>query len=178
MRQLEDIEFHINGVSYRDLGSYMDNNEGVWWFCPKNDDDSWVRFLEISDPLIVFWVFAAIWVDHVEMPDNQGTKYLQKLDPNLLGVISKFKINYYPGFGDHSVLPDFFEDFNFGQYSQTLMDWDNPPEIRVDNTLVDYSEFMYDTHVFIKSEYYDQFMSDLHSLVNGILSAIEKRART
>ena len=144
---MEEIEYQ--GKVYVSIGSYLDNNDGIFYYFPENNDrifELWSNYFDGGSDLITFWSITYFYF-HADYDEDISPilfKYLHNQDE-----VKNFINKYYR---DEEFSPIFL-DFVYGQYYGKVVQPEN---------------FMFDSHVFIEKSSYDIFNNDILSISNKI----------
>jgi hypothetical protein len=108
----------INEIEFFSIGSYMDNNDGIWHYFPEsNDIDGWKGLFQNQSLLINLWVIGNINYELEEQNlDSFFTNELVNFIKNNKESLNNFVKKYFVDEG--IMLNEYFEDFVFGRFSQ------------------------------------------------------------
>lgn len=172
-------EFQISGPSFRYIGTYLDNQEGIEPYFPYQDypgtwEMAWTQFLMRADPNIILSVIAFIVADPFHELDKQD---LKKLDDSILTGLARIVDKYTDEYNDVALPWDkYFECFTFGRFGDYAVPKAEFPKVYFEGELWEQEKFddmfMSSRPVFIHSEYYHHFIEDLCDISLQILRAI------
>lgn len=116
MNEINKIK--INNVDFISLGSYLDNNDGISYYYPKNNDfNKWRNILNEESLIIKTWIIGNINYEFIQQ--KLDILFPEELIQNIrsnISIINAFVEKYFVDEGIH--LNDDFEDFIFGKFSE------------------------------------------------------------
>lgn len=116
MNEINKIK--INNLDFISLGSYLDNNDGIYSYYPTNNDfNEWRNILNKESLLIKTWVIGNINYEFIKQ--NLDILFPEELTQNIrsnISIINTFVEKYFVDEGIH--LNEDFEDFIFGKFSE------------------------------------------------------------
>ena len=114
----EIYKIYINDREFFSIGSYMDNNDGIYHYFPEsNDIDGWKGLFQNQSLLINLWVIGNINNELEEQNlDLFFTNELVNSIKNNKESLNNFVKKYFVDEG--IMLNEYFEDFVFGRFSQ------------------------------------------------------------
>lgn len=173
------LEIEIAGTSFRYIGRYLDNQQGIepyfpeWDYPETSEMSSWTQFLMSANPNIIFSVLAHTIGDPLR---EFNREYLQNLDKQIITTLRHLVDKYTDEYNDFATYWDeYFECFTFGRFGSYANPQLEFPEVYIDGQLLGPEEFddmFLSGPVFIRSEFYDQFIKDLRDASIQILKAI------
>lgn len=116
MNEINKIK--INNADFISLGSYLDNNDGISYYYPREIDfKEWRNILNEESILIKTWIIGNINYEFIQQ--NLDICFPEGLIQNIrsnISIINAFVEKYFVDEGIH--LNDDFEDFIFGKFSE------------------------------------------------------------
>jgi hypothetical protein len=116
MNEINKIK--INNVDFISIGSYLDNNDGISYYYPREIDfKEWRNILNEESLLIKTWIIGNINYEFIQQ--NLDICFPEGLIQNIrsnISIINAFVEKYFVDEGIH--LNDDFEDFIFGKFSE------------------------------------------------------------
>ena len=161
---MKPVEIKINNIDYTSIGDYMDNNNGIFFYCPDDTFENWIRFLETEQPIIILWLLSCLQDERQGMSNSFTKKIIELGGVELIIFLKKYCWE--------NILDEIFIDFIFGDYSN--YGEEEFPEIYYKGKLVGHEDFEFSNHVFIKASKYEEFLEEL----NDIISLIKKKLTT
>jgi hypothetical protein len=165
---MEQVKLTINGIEYTSIGTYMDNNDGIFHYLPDSEKEiDWINFFELQDSIILLWSLSYL---HNEFPDctavfGKVIKFIIQADENRLALF----LNKYCW---RNTLDVMFIDFIFGKYS-SYGDIKTFPSIIYNGILISKEEFEFGNHVFIESRRHNEFMGELDILKQLVIKNLK-----
>ncbi len=153
---MHPIVIKIENKDYTSIGTYLDNNSGIFYYLPEQSVDNWIQFFESQEPIILIWLLSAIY--YLEI-DSEFEKLIFESGGDQLILFLK---KYCP----ENILDEIFIDFIFGGYSN--YGEEEFPEIYYKDKLVVHEDFDFSNHVFIKTDNYEKFIEELNDIINLI----------
>jgi hypothetical protein len=161
---MKPVEIKINNIEYTSVGEYIDNNNGIFHYCPDDTIESWINFLKSEQPSIILWLLSCLQDDNLGM-SNSFTKIIIELGGEEL-------ITFLKKYCWENILNDIFVDFNFGPYSNNSSD-NVFPEIRFNDKIIEQEDFEFTRFIFIKSNKYSEFIKDLEKIINLLFAGFK-----
>lgn len=133
MNEINKIK--INNTIYISLGSFLDNNDGVYSYYPDtNDFNIWSNKLYNESLLIKTWIIGNIHYEFTQQNlDNLFPQEIIQNIKNNFSIIKTFVDKYFIDEGIH--LNEDFEDFIFGRLSEYGNNFDMKNEISKDEAI-------------------------------------------
>lgn len=160
------IRLDIQGVNYTSIGRYIDSQDGIVTYASTYENKKDFRlFLKSEEPIIILFTLGTY---KLYLKDQFASSF-QKEVINLGGdKIEAFLLKYYPDYE----LAEIFEDFNFGKYASHNQKTNELPELKYNGIIIPNEDFNFGDHVFIKSDSYSEFISELNEVKNEILKEL------
>jgi hypothetical protein len=155
---MKSIVIKINNIEYTSIGDYMDNNNGIFFYCPDDTFENWIKFLKTEQPIIILWLLSCLQDESQGMSNSFTKKIIELGGVELIIFLKKYCWK--------NILDDIFIDFIFGGYSD--YGEEDFPEIYYKSKLVEHENFEFSTHVFIETNNYEEFIEELNNLINLI----------
>jgi hypothetical protein len=140
----------------------MDNNDGIFFYCPDDTLDDWIKFLETEQPIIILWLLSCLQDENLEMSNSFNKRIIELGGVELIIFLKKYCWK--------NILDDIFIDFIFGSYSDHGEE--DFPEIYYKAKLVEQEVFEFSTHVFIRANKYEEFLKELNDIINLIMKKL------
>lgn len=153
---MHPIVIKIEKKDYTSIGTYLDNNSGIFYYLPEQSVDNWIQFFESQEPIIILWLLSGIY--YLEI-DSEFEKSITESGGDQLILFLK---KYCPD----NILDEIFIDFIFGGYSN--YGEEEFPEIYYEDKLVEHEDFDFSNHVFIQTDNYEKFIEELNDIINLI----------
>lgn len=145
------IEIEINKTRFVSIGTFMDNNDGIMYYWPENNE-SWQDFFSNEEPIILLWSISFLEWESFEWDEtlNKLHNFISK-NTSIISFLKKFCWK--------SNLEAMFIDFIFGEYS--LYGDKELPEIIHEGKLIESEYFDFENYVFIEKSQYEEFRKNL-----------------
>ena len=183
MKTNREFIISINKLEYKTLGFYTQNQDDVCFFYPTvNNKESWIKFYQESEPVVVLMHIGYEYFQFLLNKDNSNLEFI--IDKNL-DLFQTFYSKYFIE-ESCSLKYDIFEDFTFGRFSE-FGDCKLLVDRQLENGILEYEcaqdnveikivytnqETSIKSQVFINSLNFDDFMNNLNSIVDLIVSSI------
>lgn len=160
---MKPVEIKINNIEYTSVGEYMDNNNGIFHYCPDDTIESWINFLESEEPIIILWLLSCLQDDSLGMSNSFNKRIIELGGEELITFLKKYCWE--------NILNDIFVDFNFGHYSNNSSD-NKFPEIRFNDKIIEQEDFEYFSFVFIQSDSFCEFVNELKNIISLLIAKL------
>jgi hypothetical protein len=153
---MKSVVIKINNINYTSIGDYMDNNDGIFFYCPDDTLEDWIKFFETEKPIIIIWLLSCLQDENLEMSNSFNRRIIELGGVELIIFLKKYCWE--------NILDDIFIDFIFGGYSDHGEE--EFPEIYYKGKIVE--DFDFSNHVFIQTNKHDEFIEDLNNIISLI----------
>lgn len=156
---MKSVVIKINNINYTSIGDYMDNNDGIFFYCPDDTLDDWIKFLETEEPIIILWLLSCLQDENLGVSNIFNKRIIELGGVELIIFLKKYCWE--------NNLDDIFIDFIFGGYYDYGEEKEFP-KIIYKRKVIGYEDFEFANHVFIETIKYDEFIKDLNDITNLI----------
>ena len=156
------IDIKINGRSFRSVGEYTDNQDGIAAYFPNNEDpEKWIDFFQSHEPIILLWS-----IGYLKSTNDHSIN--SKFEANIIDSESEeIKLLLEKYYSDLELSADFV-DFIFGGYASRNLKGDFP-KIEYKGEIIEAEWFDFGNHVFIDKSKYDEFVFELDKVVDTVV---------
>ena len=163
------IDIKINGKSFRSVGEYIDNQDGIAAYFQNNEDpEKWIDFFQSHEPIILLWS-----IGYLKYTNDHSIN--SRFEANIIDYESKeIKLLLEKYYSDLE-LSAYFVDFIFGEYAPHNLKGDFP-KIEYKGEIIEAEWFDFGNHVFIEKSKYDEFIFELNQVIDRFIFYLKRIA--